>query len=131
MKKNRRAKRFLVRFFVPKKNYYTLKKIKKFVSLLKLIIPKYMRYNTILIRIFMLISFVVTSQVLDDTAKDKLVTNYESRTTTQFKENIYIHTDKDIYEPGEDLWFKVYMLNANDFLFGRSRKYDIDIAKSV
>ena len=73
-----------------------------------------MKYNTILIRIFMFISFIATSQVLDDTASDKLVTQYESLTTTQFKENIYIHTDKDIYEPGEDLWFKAYLLNAND-----------------
>ena len=27
----------------------------------------------------------------------------------------YIQTDKDIYEPGEDLWFKVYLLNSQYF----------------
>lgn len=54
------------------------------------------------------------AQVLDETANNRLVIQHELLASKQFKENIYIHTDKDIYEPGEDLWFKAYILNAND-----------------
>lgn len=54
------------------------------------------------------------AQVLDKTANNRLVIQHELLASKQLKENIYIHTDKDIYEPGEDLWFKAYILNAND-----------------
>lgn len=29
-------------------------------------------------------------------------------------EEIYLQTSKDIYETGEDLWFKAYQLNTKD-----------------
>jgi hypothetical protein len=31
------------------------------------------------------------------------------------REEVYIQTNKDIFETGEDLWFKAYLLNAQDF----------------
>jgi uncharacterized protein YfaS (alpha-2-macroglobulin family) len=58
--------------------------------------------------------FFAHAQVLDDLENDRLVVQHEVRAIRYSKENIYIHTDKDIYEPGEDLWFKAYILNAND-----------------
>lgn len=67
-----------------------------------------------------LLSYTTYAQTLDSIANDRLVTQYESLTTQQFKENIYIHTDKDIYEPGEDLWFKAYILNGNNLKLSRS-----------
>ena len=30
-------------------------------------------------------------------------------------EQLYVHTNKDIYESGEDLWFKVYHLDSYSF----------------
>ncbi|WP_298419985.1 hypothetical protein [uncultured Kordia sp.] len=59
-------------------------------------------------------SYFSHAQVLDETANNRLVIQHELLASKQLKENIYIHTDKDIYEPGEDLWFKAYILNAND-----------------
>jgi hypothetical protein len=29
-------------------------------------------------------------------------------------EKVYLHTDRDYYSPGDDIWFKVYMVNAFD-----------------
>jgi hypothetical protein len=47
-------------------------------------------------------------------ANEKLVKNHEQVASNHLKENIYIHTDKDIYEPGENIWFKAYILQGND-----------------
>ncbi|WP_430409088.1 MG2 domain-containing protein [Kordia sp.] len=62
------------------------------------------------------------AQVLDKTANDRLVIQHELVASKQVKENIYIHTDKDIYEPGEDLWFKAYILNGNDLKISQQTK---------
>ncbi len=34
----------------------------------------------------------------------------------------YIQTDKDIYETGEDIWFKIYLLDAKDLILSTSSK---------
>jgi 5-hydroxyisourate hydrolase-like protein (transthyretin family) len=57
-------------------------------------------------------SKITQAQQLNEKANNVLVINHEEQALVQLKENIYIHTDKDIYEPGEDLWFKAYILNA-------------------
>ena len=31
-----------------------------------------------------------------------------------FFENVYLHTDRQIYTPGDDLWYKAYLTNAQD-----------------
>ncbi|EDP96375.1 hypothetical protein U8527_09685 [Kordia algicida OT-1] len=75
-----------------------------------------MKYIT---AVFLLISLNATSQTLDSISNYRLVTQFENLATEQLKENIYIHTDKDIYEPGEDLWFKAYLLNGNNVKLSR------------
>ncbi|WP_420574079.1 hypothetical protein [Kordia sp.] len=65
---------------------------------------------------FILFSY---AQTLDSISNERLVTQFENLATQQLKENIYIHTDKDIYEPGENLWFKAYLLNGNDLKLSR------------
>lgn len=75
-----------------------------------------MKYIT---AVFLLISLTATSQTLDSISNHRLVTQFETLATQQLKENIYIHTDKDIYEPGEDLWFKAYLLNGNNLKLSR------------
>src|SRR5688572_465070 len=34
-------------------------------------------------------------------------------TTVLSQETIHLHTDKDIYRPGDNIWFKAYLLNDN------------------
>ncbi|WP_046759164.1 alpha-2-macroglobulin family protein, partial [Kordia jejudonensis] len=73
-----------------------------------------MKYYSVIFSLFFLSCLCCHAQVLDDVANERLVTKHESLAEKELKENIYIHTDKDIYEPGENLWFKAYILNAND-----------------
>ncbi|WP_298518115.1 MG2 domain-containing protein [uncultured Kordia sp.] len=72
-----------------------------------------MNYKTTICYLLLLSSFLSYSQLLGEVANDSLVKYPEYIATQQLKENIYIHTDKDIYEPGEDVWFKAYLLNGN------------------
>lgn len=73
-----------------------------------------MKYYFALLSLFILSCFSSHAQVLDDFANERLVVKHELLAEKQLKENIYIHTDKDIYEPGENLWFKAYILHANN-----------------
>jgi hypothetical protein len=43
----------------------------------------------------------------------KLAERFDSLANNAPKESAYIQTSKDIYETGEDLWFKVYLLNSS------------------
>lgn len=48
--------------------------------------------------------------------------------TPEYRELIYLQTDKGIYETGEDLWFKAYSLNAHDlFLSNRSKTLFVEM----
>lgn len=40
----------------------------------------------------------------------------ESYTENYPQEKIYVHTDRLVYSPGEDIWFKVYLVNAKNHL---------------
>jgi hypothetical protein len=53
---------------------------------------------------------------------DSFVTQFESLASNQPAEMIYLQTGKGIYETGEDLWFKAYLLDAQThYLSGRSQ----------
>jgi hypothetical protein len=43
----------------------------------------------------------------------KLAERFDSLANNAPRESAYIQTSKDIYETGEDLWFKVYLLNSS------------------
>ncbi|MDR0845506.1 MAG: hypothetical protein LBN71_09805, partial [Tannerella sp.] len=43
---------------------------------------------------------------------DSLVSHFESLAANRPAEMIYLQTSKGIYETGEDLWFKAYLLDA-------------------
>lgn len=81
-----------------------------------------MKYYYITFSLFFLSCFFLNAQILDDLANERLVTKHESLAEKELKENIYIHTDKDIYEPGENLWFKAYILNANNLKISSATK---------
>ncbi|MEM6717798.1 MAG: MG2 domain-containing protein [Bacteroidota bacterium] len=72
-----------------------------------------MNYKTTFSFLFLISCYFLQAQSLDITANNALVKAPEELAIEQFKENIYIHTDKDIYEPGENLWFKAYLLHSN------------------
>lgn len=46
---------------------------------------------------------------------DSLLASFAQKGSTYPPELIYIQTSKDIYETGEDLWFKAYQLDAQSF----------------
>ncbi len=88
-----------------------------------------MNYKTTFCCLLLLSCFLSYGQLLDDIDSDSLVKIPESIAIQQFGENIYIHTDKDIYEPGEDLWFKAYILHSNSLKL--SRETNVVFAKLI
>jgi hypothetical protein len=46
----------------------------------------------------------------------KLAERFDSLANNAPRESAYIQTSKDIYETGEDLWFKVYLLNSQTLI---------------
>jgi hypothetical protein len=81
-----------------------------------------MKINYSICYLLLLSSLLTNAQLLSETANENLVTIPEKLALEQFKENIYIHTDKDIYEPGDNLWFKAYLLDANDLYLSKETK---------
>lgn len=58
---------------------------------------------------------LTTSMVHSQESIDSLVNHIESSFSSHPSESIYFQTSKDIYETGEDLWFKAYQLDAQTF----------------
>ncbi|HKI89899.1 MAG TPA: hypothetical protein VKA38_12795, partial [Draconibacterium sp.] len=73
------------------------------------------KYLYVLLILFLLFSFPVFSQP-GKPAMDKLATRFDSLVKNKPQELVYLQTSKDIYETGEDLWFKAYMLNTQTFI---------------
>ena len=44
-----------------------------------------------------------------------LMIDFQKKMKTMPEEQLYLQTSKDIYETGEDLWFKAYQLNSQSF----------------
>ncbi|PTX62817.1 hypothetical protein C8N46_102217 [Kordia periserrulae] len=93
--------------------YFMIEKQKNRIFKETDVIPHIMNFKIVLVCLLYLSCSFSHAQLLDETANDSLVKIPEYFATQTLKENIYIHTDKDIYEPGENLWFKAYLLNGN------------------
>ena len=65
--------------------------------------------------VFFLISFSGFCQP-NDLIKTSLVSRFDSLAKNCLQEQVYLQTSKDIYEAGEDLWFKAYILNSQFFI---------------
>ena len=65
--------------------------------------------------IFTLIVLLVCTVLNSQTAIDTLAAQVESKSVKRTPELLYVQTSKDIYETGEDLWFKAYAVNAQTF----------------
>jgi len=65
--------------------------------------------------IFFLIPFIANnaSSQMNGDSKDQIAKKFEKLSINAIQEFAYIQTSKDIYETGEDLWFKVYLLNSS------------------
>lgn len=58
--------------------------------------------------------FLSAQKQLDSMTNSKLVERLNKLAENRSSQNIYVQTDKYIYETGEDLWFKAYVLNSLD-----------------
>jgi hypothetical protein len=47
---------------------------------------------------------------------------------THIPEKVYLHTDRDIYNPGDDIWFKSYLVDGlNHILFDSSKSLHVEL----
>ena len=60
---------------------------------------------------FVFLSISVLAQA--PTVLDNLANNYQELSNEHQRTEIYLQTNKDIYETQEDLWFKAYNLDAH------------------
>ncbi len=65
------------------------------------------KINTVLFFLFPILILSQNNPLFDD-----LVDRLHSKTVNSTTETIYLQTSKGIYETGEDLWFKGYVLNS-------------------
>ena len=68
---------------------------------------------------FILLSyfFVVTSQKFKDGVLiDKNLKDHSSKDSLQVIEKVFIHTDRTFYYPADDIWFKAYLIDAQNSL---------------
>lgn len=66
------------------------------------------RISLLNIRLLILPLFLISQQSYSQQLNDK-PGNSENR---NFKEEVFLRTDRDVYIPGEKVWFKVYTLNG-------------------
>ncbi len=72
------------------------------------------KHYAFLLFLFLNITYLF-GQTLDSTSTT-IVDNFNAFSNSRAFDNIYIQTNKDIYETEEDLWFKAYILDAHYFL---------------
>lgn len=69
-------------------------------------------YPFLLVLALLLYSSLVFSQ--EKNTMENLAKQLEQQAINKSNLSVYLQTSKDIYETGEDLWFKGYLLNAQD-----------------
>ena len=62
----------------------------------------------------LLVSVGLFGFISDDEALKKFFTNFQNYTQTHAQEKVYLHTDKPYYAIGDDIWFKAYVLDAQN-----------------
>ena len=70
------------------------------------------KVNCLILSFFLFTSLPGQSQFVEE-IKEVIARKFEDVLDANPHESIYIQTSKDIYETGEDLWFKVYVLNSH------------------
>jgi len=75
-----------------------------------------MKIKCFIILIFLIITAHPAWSQPDSVRQTEIVERLHSLAKNAAPELAYIQTSKDIYETGEDLWFKVYILNSQTFI---------------
>jgi uncharacterized protein YfaS (alpha-2-macroglobulin family) len=61
--------------------------------------------------------FNSNAQLIKDPSSDQTVISAQSANDSlSLIEKVYVHTDRTYYFPGEDIWFKAYLIDAFDHL---------------
>lgn len=68
----------------------------------------------ILALLLLISAFSLFSFVADDDPLKKLLQNFEQYFADNTQEKIYLHTDKPFYAVGDDIWFKAYVVDAQN-----------------
>lgn len=84
-----------------------VKRLRKYLKAYKLLLGK----PTYLIILWAMFSFGLYAQ----SGSDSLLASFAQKGSGYPTDLIYLQTSKDIYETGEDLWFKAYQLDAQTF----------------
>lgn len=64
--------------------------------------------------------------------KAKWESNFDSYVKYLSPEKLYLHTDKDIYNVGDTIWFKAYLRNASDFAhYGESNYIYVELLSEL
>lgn len=59
-------------------------------------------------------SILLFGFVRDDEAIRKLLTSFQKFTNSYVQEKVYLHTDKPYYAIGDEIWFKAYVVDAQN-----------------
>jgi hypothetical protein len=73
-----------------------------------------MSKNLFLLMILIIVAYSSLQAQTYSPQQIKLAERFDSLADNAPREAAYIQTSKDIYETGEDLWFKVYLLNSSN-----------------
>ena len=78
-----------------------------------------------------LLELILTIATLDNIQSFGSISNpYPSSSidSLQIIEKVYLHTDRNCYYPGDDIWFKAYLINASDrSLSNQSRNLHVEL----
>lgn len=80
--------------------------MKKTTRMLKFAIPAF----------FLILVLLLGFKYADDIRIEKILHQLELFRLTRTQQKIYLHTDKNTYIAGENIWLKAYVINASDFL---------------
>ena len=89
--------------------------------------------KTILLLFLLYLNITSHSQILIDTIQYQKKysndgTELNSNDSLTFVEKVYLHTDRTYYFPGDDIWFKAYLIDAADRLFcGNSKNLHVEL----
>ena len=70
--------------------------------------------SSIIAIVFCFFGFFLPSQPISDTAISDLSNQLEAYYQAYPNEKVYVQTDRTFFDPGEDIWFKVYLANGNN-----------------
>lgn len=71
-----------------------------------------MRFSVFFFLLLSVLNLATAQRAITPEVEKELVSKLNNQSLKMPSQSIYIQTDKDIYELGEDLWFKAYVLDA-------------------